>query len=386
MTLQTSIAIIELYQHHEVLRHYCGLLKGSDHKVKIFCSSMVHQMLEDLHDQPSFEWVVSTKNESIPSSLSSNYSLIKEAKLVFITTALNNFKAFYQLSKINKTILLVHNAQSFLAPQASLSPNLDLSDRLRWLKIQLNRSHYYKKQLLKSLVGLVFPTEIVLEYIQDRFKIPTHLKLAALPFVSYEQQTTSSTDRVIITVPCTVTSVLRDYELVLSSLKKIKDKLTKDIHLILLGKPKGDGSKIIADFQKLDSPTIKVTTFHETISVKTYEHWLKVSHFLILPLRQYGKNYIYQEQLGYTKISGGINDMIRFGIPALVPAYYPLSQELENLVEKYDEGELPNKILTWVHKPENKSTPNQIASILMNHTSKQMRNSFLEKIDIFYNL
>ncbi len=376
------IAIIELYQHHEVLRHYCELLKGSDHKVKIFCSSIVYQMLKDLHDQPSFEWIVQSKEQSIPSFLSSNYPLIKEAKLIFITTALNNFKAFYRVSKINKTILLVHNAHSFLAPQESLSPKLDLWDRLRWLKIQLNRSHYYKKQLLESLVGLVFPTEVVLEYVQSRFNIPPHLKLAALPFVSYEQQTTPSAEnRVIITVPCTVTSVLRDYDLVLSALKKIKGKLSKDIHLVLLGKPKGDGLKIIADFQKLGSPSIKVTTFNETISVDTYEHWLKVSHFLILPLRQYSKNYIYKEQLGYSKISGGVNDMIGFGVPALIPSHYPLSEALDKMVQRYDNNQLEEVLLLWVNQNKFSNYKTKTILALANYSPQKMRIEFHQKIN-----
>ena len=384
MTLPASIAIIELYQHHEVLRHYCDLLKGSNYKVKIFCSSIVHQMLEDFHDQPSFEWIVQTNNINISTFLRSNYPLIKEAKLVLITTALNNFKVFYQLSKINKTVLLVHNAHSYLAPQKSLYPKLDLWDRLRWLKIQLNRAHYYKKQLLKNLAGLVLPTEIALKYVQSRFDIPPHLKLVSLPFVSYQQHLTPRSKYLVtITIPCTVTSVLRDYDLVLSALKKIKGKLSKDIHLVLLGKPKGDGLKIITAFQKLDSPAIKITTFKDTISATTYEHWLKSSHFLILPLRQYSKNYIYQEQLGYSKISGGVNDMIRFGIPALIPEYYPLARELENLVERYDSETLADKILSWVQHPEKLPNHYQVISILTNYTSRQMRPSFFKKINYF---
>jgi len=123
------IAIIELYQHDEMLRHYCNLLKDSDQKVKIFCSSIVYQMLEDLREQSSFEWVVQAENQSIASFLKSNHPLIQQAKLVFITTALNNFRAFYHLSTINKTILLVHNAHSFLTPQAFL----DLNGWISWI-------------------------------------------------------------------------------------------------------------------------------------------------------------------------------------------------------------------------------------------------------------
>jgi len=94
-------------------------------------------------------------------------------------------------------------------------------DRLRWLKVILNRSHFYKKQLLQSLAGLVFPTEIVLQYVKDHFKLPPHLRLVALPFATYEPQTpTGFQDRITITIPCTVMSGQRDYTLVLNSIKK----------------------------------------------------------------------------------------------------------------------------------------------------------------------
>ena len=378
------IAIIELYQHHEVLRHYCDLLKGSDHKVKIFCSSIVHQMLEDLHNQPSFEWVVQTEKQNIPDFLSSNYPVIKEAKLVFITTVLNNFKAFYQLSKINKTILLVHNAHSFLAPQNFLSLNLDTWDRLRWLKIQLIRAHYYKRQLLENLAGLVFPNQVVLRYVQNRFTIPSHLKLVTLSFASYQPPSNIPLkDYFIITIPCTVTSVLRDYDLVLSSIRKIKNKLSKNIQLILLGKPKGDGSKIITQFKALDSPTIKITTFKKTIPLEEYNYWLSVSNFLILPLHPYCKNYIYQEQLGYSKISGGVNDMIRFGVPALIPDHYPLEEDLEKMVERYPQNLLAKKLLHWINQGEYLNYQHQVKTALKNHYQPKMRSSFFKTIEIF---
>ena len=111
------IAIIELYQHSEVIRHYGNLLKEGDQQVRIFCSNIVYQMLKDFHQHPSFHWIVKAENQSIDHFLKSNYESFQETKLVFITTALNNFKSFYQLSLNNKTILLVHNAHSFLDPQ-----------------------------------------------------------------------------------------------------------------------------------------------------------------------------------------------------------------------------------------------------------------------------
>ena len=379
------IAIIELYQHDEVIRHYYNLLKKSDHKVKIFCSYTVYQMLADLHNQPSFEWIVQAGSQSIPDFLKSNYPLIRAAKLVFITTALNNFKAFYQLSTINKTILLVHNAHSFLAPQFFLALNgFNILDRLRWLKITLNRSHFYKKQLLQNLAGLIFPTEIILQYVKNHFDLPTPLQLVTLPFATYRQPpAVTSKNKITITIPCTVISEQRDYGLVLTAIKKISKDLTKEIHLVLLGQPKGDGEKIITAFHKIEGPEIKVTSFSKTIPLQTYENWLKATNFLILPLKQYGKNHIYEEQLGYSKISGGVNDMIRFGVPALIPDYYPLEAQLEKMVERYDSDQLANKILYWVNQNKYSIYRATVPATLADYYPQKMQIDFNEKINLF---
>jgi len=61
------IAIIELYQHSEVIRHYCNLLKNGDQQVRIYASSIVYQMLKDFHQHPNFQWIVKAENQSIDS-------------------------------------------------------------------------------------------------------------------------------------------------------------------------------------------------------------------------------------------------------------------------------------------------------------------------------
>jgi len=87
-----------------------------------------------------------------------------------------------------------------LEPQQflDLDGSQNILDRLRWLKIQSNRSHYYKKQLLQKLAGLIFPTEVVLSYVKDHFTIPAHLQVAALPFAAYKEQPSNfSKDQIV---------------------------------------------------------------------------------------------------------------------------------------------------------------------------------------------
>jgi hypothetical protein len=42
---------------------------------------------------------------------------------------------------------------------------------------------------------------------------------------------------------------------------------------------------------------------------------------------------------GYTTQSGAVGDMIKFGVPSVIPAFYPLPEELEHLVARYHDAQ-----------------------------------------------
>lgn len=379
--MNKTIAIIELYQHDEVLRHYCDLLSDSSYNIKVFCSKTVFENIKDGAWMDKFDWHIQENHASIPEFLQSNYSSFQSCELLFVTTALSHFKAFYTLSKIKKTLLLVHNAHSFLAPGQSLFFQEPLQDRLRWLKITFNRSHFYQKKLLGAVFAMAFPTEIILDYVKDKFEIPGHLKLLALPFVYFREKEKIQQEKITVTIPCTVISELRDYESVLNAFSKIKTQLKENIRLVLLGKPKGDGKKIIESFHALKSDQFEVITFKTFIPAAEYERWLLSTDFLILPLKKSGKNYIYKEWLGYSKISGSVNDMIRYGIPALIPEHYPLDNALKTIANSYTNNELAKQIENWITNQTFTKLISNRAELLKIYGREKMQQEFLRKMD-----
>ena len=326
------------------------MLRGSVYQVKILCSKTVYESMEEFKEADQFEWWVQKDGESLPEFLDKNAAVFQSCDLVFITTMLSNFKAFYKVSKNNKTVLLVHNANSFLAPDQYLFFENPVSDRLRFLRLYFNRAHFYKKRMLESLTGLAFPTETILNYVREKFTLPVHLKLINLPFAFAEQRRKLQTETTTITIPCTVNSAIRDYKSVLDAFLKLQDTLTEKIRLVLLGQPKGDGKQIIDAFLSLEQRKIEVIYYKELIPNKEYQRQLLATHFLILPLRKFGRNHIYKERLGYSKISGGVNDMIRFMIPALIPNHYPLTSSLKAKSETYEEGKLFEKLEEWIRE------------------------------------
>ncbi len=347
--MKKTIAIIELYQHDEVLRHYCDLLSAGDYNIIVFCSKTVFENIKDCGWVDKVDWYINEAEASIPEFLYTSHAAIQGCDLVFVTTALSHFKAFYELSKLNKTLLLVHNAHAFLAPGQSLYFQQPLPDRLRWMKVMFNRFHFYQKKMLKTVFAFAFPTETILDYVKESFEVHDQLKLLSLPFAYYRQREKIQSDKITITIPCTVVSGLRDYDSVLHAFLQLKQKLKENIRLVLLGKPKKDGKKIIENFQVLTSDKIEVVSFDKFIPTAEYEQWLLSSDFMLLPLKAYGRYYIYKERMGYSKISGSINDMIRFGIPSLIANTYPLENQLLPMTDSYmDADDLAEKIINWI--------------------------------------
>ena len=86
--MRKTIAILELYQHDEVLRHYCDLLRVSTCNIKVFCSKVMYKNMRDFEGVNQVERNIKDEIFSIPKFQKSNFIKIKECDLVFITTAL----------------------------------------------------------------------------------------------------------------------------------------------------------------------------------------------------------------------------------------------------------------------------------------------------------
>ena len=349
--MRKTIAFIELYQHEEVLRHYCDLLKDSNYRVNIYCSQLVYNALAAFWDIDNFNWIIKSGDTEISSFLQRHHKEISSVHLVFICTALNAFKSFYELVVKSNAVLLVHNAHSFLAPDKYiwLNNREPIKDRLRLLKVYGARAHYYKAELQKKLKGLIFPSEVILNYVHNSFTLPDHLKLDSLPFVYYKTALRKLQPQINITLPCTIDSNLRNYDEVATALRQISGKLKFPVQIILLGTVRDPDANIIQMFENLVTEKLRVKTFEQYIPSSTYEAYLHQSHFLILPLKEKVRNHIYQEWMGYSKLSGGINDMIRTGTPTLIPEHYPIEENLSGLVHQYAAKDLAGILLEWIN-------------------------------------
>jgi len=121
--------------------------------------------------------------------------------------------------------------------------------------------------------------------------------------------------------------------------------------LTFLGKPIGRfGQNTLKRFCELALPNLVFEGHSKRVPQQEFDETLTSTDFLLLPIASRTKKGIYPEYYGCTKISGGINDVIRYGKPALLPATYPVVKELEPITEAYDSAhDLVRKLVGWVN-------------------------------------
>jgi len=351
-----KIGLIELYSHSEVLYNFCTIIiKTEDCQLAVFTQKFIYEDAPDcLKKSPSIQWFFISKKENHPSFATRNLEQLNECAVLIFVTIASNFRFYSTLNFQAKTILLVHNANAVLCPSKSIRLSLFSFpiDWLRLCKVLIFRDFYFKKKMLENFDYLSLPNRFVYRQVEKNGLMPSEKLCRPLPFAFFEgkHQSIAVIEKITIAIPGTITDESRDYELVFKAFKEAIPDFENPIQLALLGRPKGRyGRRIIRQFQSLECGHFEVTSFQKAVPQQKYDDWLRKSDFLILPLKRFAKYGIYREKVGFTKISGSVNDMIRFGKPALIPSFYPLEKELQKMVAVFsDAGQLAEKLSGWI--------------------------------------
>ena len=355
------INLVELYTHSEVLRTFCILLTDAGFHVKVFTNLAVWNNLQDIQGNEKIIWQLQQSNENIPTFILRNKKLIDSEDLTIFTTLVSSLSFFSSLTFKTKTLLIIHNGNTFFEPYKNLKlsnrfPEISI-DFARMLKFFILRQAYKRSQLLQQFNFLCLPSQTVEDFILNR---NTRLEqkysfVGPLPFVYFEgnsQEKIQESTCIKIAIPGTVSDERKDYNIVLAAFQQLEYKSDQKIKLILLGNAGSkEGQELVAKFKILENENFELIYFKSAISQKEFDRQFLHIDFLILPIRQSYKLGIISERYGYTNISGGINDMIRFGIPTLINSHYPLEPNIEKLTASFSsKEELISMIQQWIQK------------------------------------
>ncbi len=381
-----KIALLELQEHQEVLYGLIDLLLMQAVEIFVFAPAYMYEQLKpEWLENERLHWNSKLPQESIPQFILRVKTQLDAVDLIVFTTLVNHFAFFARQIFTPPTVLLIHKGNAFFAPQPNLSIR-GLKDFLRHLRKLWLQEDFYQKKLLKKITFLSFTDPLIQEYMLP-FLPSSYRFLPALPFVFYTPNSPCFNDPIQIVVPGTVSVLTRDFELLFSALQKADAQLITAVELIFLGKASGSRARPLFDFvQNNHFQNINIQTFSEMLPEQEYQKKLQTADFLLLPLREQIQFGTTREWYGKTSISGGINDMLRLGKPALVPDFYPLDQTLQSLSGRFHNAEsLADLLLKWVNERHYLSLAEQAPALLASFTKAQRSHTLMEILKPAFN-
>jgi len=186
-----------------------------------------------------------------------------------------------------------------------------------------------RKKLMHHFSYVIFADDFIAKSLSSEIKQLNINVLPALPLTFCEPLPEKEISwQTTIVIPGTVNQN-RNYHLVYKALQNISMQIEKPIELVLLGNASSPfAQNIVKLFERLPTQKIKITSFRHEVSQDIYDGYLRKASFAIIPIKQEFVGGIIREEYGKTKITGTINDVIRFGVPSLLSAFYPKPSEL----------------------------------------------------------
>ncbi len=343
-----KLAIIELSNHQEIVLDFIRLSRET-HLI-VYLTQTLFEDLQDVVIPRRIDWQVAENLDALKKKIIDNPFPLQGADFICLVTIDNHISFFIKfLNKYKKmlppTVALVHNVHYLMNSKQSVwlwgKGLVFFENVLKWLlKHHLDRHAQNCSQLLQQLDYLAgLSTEMSLrlkKYISKEkvFKLAEYLPV---PIVEVDSGGRWNAETFRIGLPGTLFSLHKDYGPLLKairSLKKRKDPFSVEFYF--LGKPKTKKDENwIREFQNEMAPCFKVHYFKTYLSQKKYEALMMSMDFLILPLKPYVPFGIYKEEMGFSKISGGLRDVFRYGIPAILPRFYPQNIEIAPLLKTY---------------------------------------------------
>lgn len=366
-----AIALVELQEHQEVLFGLIALLRLQSVEIKVFAPDyMLEHWPVDWMEDPSLKRYPKLPEESIPAFISRHKHEIDASEVLIFTTLISDFAFFAQQRFVPKTILLIHKGNFFFARSKSLQIR-SIKDGLRWIRSVWLREGYFQRKMLHNFYACGFLDPLITEFMRPY--LPVNLRIIDLPSVYYSPVPAPLNPTAQIVVPGTVSALTRDFDMLFAALKRVDGKLNQPIELIFLGN--AGTSRARSLFQLMNQHTFKqvqIQTFKSSIEEATYTAQLQQADFLILPLKASIQFGVFREWYGKTTISGGINDLLRFGKPTLLPAFYPLDSARDALSHRYSNVEtLAAALLLWVNEPQYRAVTSKTRAQLEQYNPKK---------------
>lgn len=377
-----KIAVIELDTHSECLYSLCKIFAGSKHHLTIYTKMGIHEEITAENFMQQFDWQIKPPKISKSKYLKQINASLNEHDVIFISTVESCYRTYAGLNYRALTILRIHNVNTWLnrwkSVNISLSPYILYKDIFYFIRIAIfGLDWLYTKRLLERIDFITLPNEIIQKYVEKNGLIESKNIAPSFPLAVYEEKISNerNKDVIRITVPGAVDQRRRNYQLLLYALKQIIPKLERRVELVFLGKVKARyGKKIANSVQKLQSERFSFRSYLKRLQQMEFNEVMASTDLLVSPIILNTRYKIYREKYGFTKIAGIETDVIRYGIPAIIPSGYPVHENLKPIIDGYDSAEsLSELLLMYINGDLLNERKNRVREVVKVYKSEKIR-------------
>lgn len=346
-----KLILIEFDYHPEVLRNTIEILKESCFSIYIFTTKDIWKKVGfTKNNLPSNIDVYSCKEHEVNRFIKRHSSIINSADCILYNTAASRFSTFLKADFKPTQVMRVHNANAnfnkiIRSYRPIFTPFFIWKDTSHYLrKFIAERDHIQMKRFVKKMDAYAFSSDELKLYAQRTFKL-NEKRCITLPLVfstlnsAYNDQQKQNSEKIVLSVIGKIDPRNRNYSEIIEMFKITAEQaktLKKNVELVFLGSANSKyGRDTIRKVQNLTNDYATITYFQNFVDEKVFQNEIDRTDFLIIPTHNKTRYTIYTEWYGKTKISGAVNDVIKYQKPAFINGHYPIDQSLKNVLVPY---------------------------------------------------
>ena len=337
--MKKKLTIIEIDYHSEVLRNLMVIISNTSYESQVITTKKIWSKTGLAQNNVRLLFVDDFKG-GVKELVGSNLAEINDSRAIIFNTVSSHYKFFSKQQFLPAVLVRIHNVNtSFLSPWKNYKLKLSLyfiwKDFSHFVRRELvSRDFKWRKIFYSKIDGFSFFGKQMEEHAKSSGGVDvSKIVTPALPNTFYESKQRNNSDKngLVFTVIGGIDRRRRDYELLIKALKIVQGKSKRNITIILLGRPISSyGTQIQRELKALHSEKLSVELFNEFVEQEVFDETLSRTNYLVNPLKEVTRHTVYTEYYGNTKISGAVNEMIQYGLPAVFPDFYDPVEGLEN--------------------------------------------------------
>lgn len=270
--------------------------------------------------------IFKVETNNLIAKISENNLKSQKYDFVIIGTAHRYFNTFLKISKLFKTITVIHNINFANLNSAQLFLNIFKKESVYRLKLLLNEGLFLKNKLYKNVKSL---------FVLDEDLKNCNKEFQYLPVFYSLKNENKVAENLSIVIPGSVSQNRRDYNLVLKELENYATKnslINSTIEIVFLGKAENKELNWLINFKNKNLENVKIIYFREKVSQNDFDFYMQKATFLWCPLQLETNFFSQKEYYATTKMPGVIGDAIKYRKVVYLPDWY-YSSEL--FIQKY---------------------------------------------------